>query len=67
MVRISPISGDLRSFGDLVKRGQNSIKIGIHLNYGLSLSLRHLSKKIGLAILHLHFIELRAIVSIPYF
>ena len=33
LVRISPLSGDLQSFGDVVKRGQNSIKIGIHLNF----------------------------------
>ena len=34
LVRISPISGDLRSFGEVVKRGQNSIKIGMNLNFG---------------------------------
>ena len=33
-LKSSPISGDLRSFGDVVKRGQNSIKIGMHLNFG---------------------------------
>ena len=32
LVRISPISGDLQSF--VVKHGQNSIKIGMHLNFG---------------------------------
>ena len=34
LVRISPLSGDLRSFGGVVKRGQNSIKISMHLNFG---------------------------------
>ena len=59
LVRISPISGDLQSFGDVVKCVQNSIKIGMHLYYllaqGHPCSSRHFAKKIGLAYIHTSF------------
>ena len=52
LVRISPISGDLQSFEDVVKRGQNSIKIGMHLNFGPRFPVEFeafFQKKFGLA------------------
>ena len=33
LFRTSHIPWDLQSFGDVVKHGQNSIKIGMHLNF----------------------------------
>ena len=51
LVNIRPISGDFQSFGDVVKRGQNSIEIGMHLNFGPWTPVEFeafIQKKIGL-------------------
>ena len=51
LFRTSHIPGDLQSFGDVVKCGQNLIKIGMYLNFGprLPVEFEAFIQKIGLA------------------